>query len=328
MKIVIFIIIVIVAVGVGLYLYNSGALVKGATGFNALFSSHPNSTSTASSSSVSTTTATPSSFWSFLGFLGFNSPPAGPSFPPPQGQSYIGPPSGTAATTTINPADIPAGYTAAQLSPYFGDVTIGGASAATFYNYGTITLYDNNYNSTSTIDVTGWEIKSDIGDGLVPQAVNLYDPTGFAPASDILLKTGDTVYLYSSSAPFNLRLNECSGYMAKVANFVPAIPLTCPYLGQSELQNLSGQCQQFIQSIGTCQQPNFSSPQIPQTDYACMQYLENNFTYRSCFDQHSGDANFLSNQVWVWTGDNIVGQYTNKILLFDQNGLLVNVYGY
>jgi hypothetical protein len=328
-KIVVFIIIVIVALGVGLYLYNSGFLVKGAGGFNALFTPHANSTSSAEAGSSSASTSAPSSFWSFLGFSGFNAPAIGPSTPPLGQQSYIpAPPSGSSAAATINPADIPAGFTAAQLSPYFGDVTIGGASAATFYSYGTITLYDNDYNSTSTIDITGWELKSDIGNEFVPQAVNLYDPTGFAPASDILLKTGDTVYLYSTSAPFNLRLNECSGYMADVADFVPALPLTCPYISQSQLQNFSGQCQQFIQSIGTCQMPNFSSPQIPETDYACMQYLENNFTYRSCFDQHSGDANFLSNQVWVWTGSNIVDQYTSKMYLFDQDGLLVNEYGY
>jgi len=123
-------------------------------------------------------------------------------------------------------------------------------------------------------------------------------------------------------------LNECTGYMAHVANFVPALPNTCPYIDQSQLQSFTGQCQQFIESVGQCQAPDMSSPQVPQADYACMQYLENNFTYRSCFNQHSADANFLSNQIWVWTGANIVDQYHNTILLLDKNGLLVDLYNY
>ena len=313
MKVVIFIVILIVALGIGLYLYNSGALVKGAGDFNALFSTHGSSTSTAGTSS---------SFWSFLGFSGFSAP-VGPSTPSSAQQSISSPSSGG-----INPADIPAGYTAAQLSPYFGQVGIIGMSAATFYNYGTVTLSYDNYNSTGTIDVTGWEIKSDVGNELVPQAVNLYDPTGLTPESDILLKVGDTVNLYSNSAPFNLRLNECIGYAAHAYNFVPALPNSCAGGDQSVFQNLSGQCQQFINSIGQCQMPNMSSPQVPQADYSCMQYLESNFTYRSCFNEHSSDPNFLSNQVWAWTGSNIVGQYDSKVVLLDKNGLLVNTYNY
>ena len=73
-----------------------------------------------------------------------------------------------------------------------------------------------------------------------------YTILGLSPASDILVKNGDTVYLYSSSAPFNLRLNECIGYVAHVANFVPALPLNCPYINQSQIQNFTGQCQNIL----------------------------------------------------------------------------------
>jgi hypothetical protein len=233
-----------------------------------------------------------------------------------------------AAIATINPANIPAGYTAAQLSPYFHDVLFGSVSAASFYSYGTITLNDDDYNSTGTIDITGWQIKSNDGDEYVPQAVDLYDPTGLAPESDINVKTGDTVSIYSTSAPFNLRLNECIGYAAHVANFVPALPLTCPYINQSQLQEFSGVCQNYLDTIGQCQTPALSGPQVPTNDYACMNYIENNFTYRSCFNQRSENADFLSNQVWVWTGSSPVNQYHDTVRLLDKNGLLVDIYTY
>ncbi len=322
-KILAFILILIVGLGIGLYLYNSGALVKGIHSFNALLPVSSSSSSSAAGSS----TSSGKSFWSFLGAPSLSSPIVGPSIPPGE-QVPSAPSSGSGGTSAINPADIPAGYTAAQISPYFHKVRITGVSAASIYNYGTVSLSYNAYNSTGTIDVTGWMVKSKVGNEFVPQAVNLYDPTGFAPATDILMKSGDTVHLYSTSAPFNLRLNACTGYMAHVAKFVPALPNTCPSIPQSQLQDFTGQCQQFIQSVGQCQMPNMASPQVPQADYACMQYLESNFTYRSCFNQHSADANFLSNQIWAWTGDNIVNQYHSPVDLLDQNGLLVDIYNY
>jgi hypothetical protein len=322
-----FIIIIIIALGIGLYLYSSGAFTNGVKGIGALFPA-PSSTGASATGSFSL-----SSFWNALGFSSSSHAPIGPSLPPaPARQTTISAPSsgtgGSNATTAINPAEIPAGYTAAQLSPYFHEVVFGSVSAANFYSYGTITLNDDDYNSTGTIDVTGWQIQSNVGDEYVPQAVNLYDPTGLAPASDINVKTGDTVSIYSSSAPFNLRLNECIGYAAHVANFVPALPITCPYMNQSQLQDFSGACQSYIDTIGQCQTPALSGSQVPTNDYACMNYIENNFTYRSCFNQHSADANFLSNQVWVWTGSSPVNQYHDTVRLLDKNGLLVDLYTY
>ena len=305
-----FIIIIIVALGVGVYLYSSGAFVNGLKGFNSMIDA--------------------SSTFSFFD-LGSSSiahgpsAPIGPAAPQAQGSSAGAP---SSATTTINPANIPKGYTLAQLSPYFQKVRLSGVSAGTSYYYGTITLSDEDYYSTSTIDITGWQIKSQDSGEYIPQAIAVYDPSGLTPASDILMKNGDTVYLYSTSAPFNVRLNECIGYVAHVADFVPALPLNCPQVNQSQIQNFTGQCQNYINTLWGCQAPNMSSPQIPRTDYACQDYLENNFTYKSCFAAHDGDANFLSSQVWVWTGSNVVDQYHDSVKLLDRNGLLVDLYTY
>ena len=299
-----FIVMVIIALGLGLYLYSSGAFVNGLKSFNSLISAS-----------------------STFSFFDLNSStvahgPSAPIGPPPPDQHAIAP---SSVAPTINPADIPAGYTLAQISPYFHEVLFGTVSAGTIYYYGTITLNTYlNANATGTIDVTGWHIKSTDGDEYVPKAVNLYDPTGLAPASDINVKNGDTVYLYSSSAPFNLRLNECIGYAAHVANFIPALPQSCPYVDRSQIRSFSSACQNYLLSINGCQTPNMFSSQVPNSDSACMNYLENNFNYRSCFGAHNTDANFLSNQIWVWTGSNIIDPYNGTILLLDKNGLLVD----
>ena len=71
-----------------------------------------------------------------------------------------------------------------------------------------------------------------------------------------------------------------------------------------------------------------SSPYIPRTDYACETYLQNNFTYKSCFAAHVSDSDFLSNQVWAWMGSNVVDQSHDTVKLLDKNGLLVDIYSY
>jgi hypothetical protein len=308
-----FIIFLIVAAGIVLYLFTSGVLGKGFESFDSLF--HFNASSTFS-------------FFDFshpvtIGSVTGNQPPTTISAPS-SGSSTT-----PVSTSTVNGMQIPAGYTIAQISPYYKEVELESITSGNSYSYGTIILNTNfAYDATGTIDITGWQIKSKNSGEYIPQAVAVYDPSGLTPASDIRVQNGDTVYLYSSSAPFNLRLNECIGYVAHVADFVPAIPLDCPEVNQSQIQNFTGACQNYIETIGSCQAPNMSSPQIPQTDYACKDYLENNFTYKSCFNAHESDANFLSNQVWVWTGSNVVDQYHDTVKLLDKNGLLVDQYTY
>lgn len=291
--------IIVIVLGIIVYVYNSGVV---GTGFNFLKSVAP---------------LTPMS-----------SPSGG--YVPPAASS----PTGSATTTpTINPADIPPGFTANQLSPYFHEVRFGGASAAPppqlgSTAYGTITLYTSYANSSTTIDVTGWEIKTNRGGEYIPKAVNYYDPLGLNPPTDIVLKNGDTLSIYSSSAPVNLRLNECIGYLPNRSQFNPELPQTCPSIDTSGIQSFSGACQNYIMSLGGCEQPDLSSPQIPAYDYSCKEYLANRFNYRWCYDTYFSDPRFLSNQVEVWMGSSPLDQYHDQVELLDRNGLLVDFYSY
>jgi hypothetical protein len=257
--------------------------------------------------------------------------PVGPQGLPPvvpstSTQSIITTPA-SSSQPVIDPSQIPAGFTVAQLSPYFHLIRFGGVTAGTSYYYGTITLYSY-LNASTTVDITGWQIKSRNSGEYIPQAVNLYDASGLMPATDIMLHNGDTVSLYSSSAAINLRLNKCIGYVAHMENFNPALPTNCPYVDRSAIQNFTGACQNYIESLNSCQAPDMTSPSIPRTDYSCEDYLKNNFTYKSCFQSHVNDADFLSNQVWVWMGSNVVDPYHDSVKLFDKKGLLVDLYSY
>ena len=237
-----FAIVAVLVIGAALYLYHSGA-IGGVSGKFDLHSLLPNF----ASSSLHTAPVT-----DYV-------PPAAP----PTG-TFIG---SAGATTSINPGDIPAGYTASQLSPHFHQVRFGGVSPASAYSYGQISLYDYSSAPSSSVDVTGWEIKTNNGGEYIPQAVDIYDPSGLAPASDIILTNSDVVNIYSTSAPVNLRLNECLGYLPVQSQFKPELPQNCPYIDPSQFQSFSGACQNYIRSLGSCGQPNLADPRIPAIRY-------------------------------------------------------------
>jgi hypothetical protein len=320
------IIALVVIAGVALYLWNSGVGSKGVGSLGSLFPSFTSS-STASSS-------------------GFGAFPPGFSPPTESGGSIGGPGSGesvdsypyggttiepTPPTTTIgnpgiSPYEIPAGFTAAQLSPFFHEILFGSVYAGFGGTGGEISLYSD-LNQNETVDVTGWKIQANQGSEFVPQAVDLYQPSGFAAPTDIRLSSNQTLYLYSSPGTINLRLNECIGYLQNDLHTSPELPLTCPYVNQSQISNLTGQCQNYILSTPACTVPDSYNPQIPTNDYACQQFL-NTMNYTGCFNAHASDANFLSNQWWTWTGSNILNPYHDNVYLYDTNGLLVDEYSY
>ncbi|HEX4104060.1 MAG TPA: hypothetical protein VHZ04_01100 [Candidatus Paceibacterota bacterium] len=307
-KIVGFFIIVIVVIGIFVAIYNSGILGRAGELLN----------------SIGTSSSTPGSVYTPLPYVPPSQPGTGGTAGSPGGTT-IGPP---ATPTPIPSYEIPPGMTAAQLSPYFHEVRFGGLSAGSAYSYGQITLYAYPNNASSSIDVTGWQIKANHGGEYIPQAVSLYDPSGLTPESDIFLKNGDVLYLYSSSAPVNLRLNECIGYLPNKTQFTPQLPQSCPPLDLSAISSFSGACQNYIETLGSCTEPNLSSPYVPQNDYACVSYLENNFNYSSCYDNHVADSNFLSNQIWAFMGSSPIDQFHDQVELLDRNGLVVDTYSY
>jgi hypothetical protein len=311
------IIIAIVVIGVIVYLWNSGLINKVTGGFGSLFPP-PSATSTAFS---------PASPGFGGGSGGSGSGGAGAPAPLPTYFSSPPPTSTFSSPGAINPLQIPPGFTASQLSPYFKEITIAQSFSAFGTNpYGQLTL-SAGLGPNESVDVTGWELKSNHGSEYIPQAVDLYQPSGFAAAQDIRLSEGQTLYLYSSAGTINLRLNECIGYLQQDLNTNPQLPLDCPYINQSQISSFTGACQNYIHSIPSCTVPDENSPQIPQNDYACQQFL-NTLNYTGCFDAHVNDANFLSNQWWVWTGNNIADPYHDTINLIDRSGLLVDQYAY
>lgn len=341
------VVLMIVALGLVVYFMNTGGSRVG----SALHLG--GSTSTQASSSASPTNATSTSFWSsFFQAIFRGVPPPRPIGYSGTGTFYITSPSGSTGISgagqtsqsgsdvtsgnassggsgsTISPYDIPSGFTLAQLSPYFHQVRFSGVSTYAIGLSGS--GYYHYANATSTpIDITGWQIKTNRGGDYVPQAVNIYNPSAVPVTSDIVFIPGsnDVAYLYSTSAPINLRLNTCMGYLNATNQFNPPLPSSCPSIDQSAITDLTGACQNYILSLG-CRTTDFGAYNFPRNDYQCEDYLQGHFTYQSCISDHAHDANFLSNEWHIWMGSSPLDPYHDKVRLLDKNGLLVDYYAY
>ncbi len=232
----------------------------------------------------------------------------------------------TPFVAAIATSSIPQGFTRSDLSPYFHEILFSGVSRAA------LTL-SASFSGGGHIDVNGWFIKSRRGGQTIPQAVNVYDPLGLTPETDIILTSGDQIHMYSSVSGVgkNFRINRCIGYLAKDNRFSPALPSYCewPVISDQEFYNFTSKCQDYLSSrLGSCSISDFNSSGLSQYDYGCQDYFKT-VNFKGCFDSHAGDKNFLTNQIWVWTANpDLVDARHDRVMLFDNSGLYVSEYDY
>ena len=189
-----------------------------------------------------------------------------------------------------------------------------------------VSLYANLAGS-ELVNITGWTVKSNKGSFKIPQAQEVYSFGGVE--GNINLKSGDMVNFYSTDGPKgNFRLNKCMGYIEDISPFVPSLSKTCPYISRSEITNFSGECQDYILSLRSCQEPSANSP-VPLNDDACHNFLRK-LNYVGCVEKYGKDSDFRSNDWRVWIGGqlDIFDPLHDKVQLLDRSGKVVDEYSY
>ena len=176
------------------------------------------------------------------------------------------------------------------------------------------------------INLTGWRIKSKVNEIFVPQAVELYDPSGFGLNKDIIVKGSGEVDLYSSPSPIgrNFRLNACSGYLNNLYSFQPPLPASCPpiYSGRSEVMGFSSACQDYLDTLSSCREPRPS--ELNLLDSVC-QAFTSRASYAGCFNLHKFDKNFLSNRWLIYLGQSwLVDPRHDQVSLYNFQNQLVD----
>jgi hypothetical protein len=268
-----------------------------------------------------------------LPHLSTSTPGSVVTLPQSSGQYISNPPSSqtTPATTTqpaINPRDIPEGFSANQLSPWFHKVYL----RVTPGENGYIILSPYLANASDSVNVSGWLVQSKRTKSgkYIPRAVRVYDSGGSAPEGPIMLKNGQVVYVnFSGFSPLgvNFLTNECLGYLVAEQPSLN-LPGGCPVPTLAELDKagIGGYCQNYILSVGSCRLPSFDDPKI-QNDDACLVYLRT-MNYRGCVQKYRSDPYFFGYEWRTWSAGSFLDLYHDHVLLFDSQGLLVDVYDY
>lgn len=230
----------------------------------------------------------------------------------------------------------PSGFSQRQLSPYFGKIRIS-AQYNSFYTYNPseFKIYAG-LSSNEKVNVTGWRIKTNYGEIVIPQAVNVYEPSGLAPQEDIVLSANNYVTIYIGNSPINrnFRLNKCIGYLQNDFVFFPLLPQNCPTPSRSDISYLSGKCQTYVLSLWGCKVPEKTSESFYASiggssidEVNCRAFLDT-INQNGCFKKHRWDDDFLSSEWRVWIRQYILDSQHDRVLLFDKNGLLVDEYTY
>lgn len=312
---------VILVIGMVVYTVSSGVLEKILNVSTNLFPR--NATSTVVSGRPTTTPAVKPSTPRVL-------PP--PS-PPPTKPPVAG---GTPKTPAIDPRTIPQGFTLEDLSPYFKQVRVGPVSGSA-RTYTTISVRANftDGNIPDGVNVTGWTLVGNRkSEQRIPRAAEVYTPSGSPPLTDIVLRQGHTLAMYSTSSPIgNFRTNKCMGYIAKSFNFEPRLSASCPTIDKTGISTLKAACQDYINSLGICPVPDLNAKGVLGDD-RCRAFLSD-INYGGCFAEHRDDGDFLRSEWRVWLRppektkeEFFLDSRHDRVLLLDNNGFLVDLFTY
>jgi len=225
---------------------------------------------------------------------------------------------------TSSPFSLPEGFKEKDLSPYFKKIQI---QSVKIYNtpipYEEIIISANN--TENKVNLSGWSIKSNKNHFVLVNAVSKLDFSKVFKPENIFLEKGGKVLIYSTYSPLGIdfKSNKCIGYLNESYNFIPKLPTNCPQIEKRKIANLSGVCQDYILKLGTCEIPK--NPPVFEVD--CLNFIKK-INYQGCYDTYKNDLDFFSKDYYVFMGRKILDDLHDRVLLFDNKGLLVDEYIY
>lgn len=233
--------------------------------------------------------------------------------------------------SSITPQDIPDGFTAENLSPFFKHIRIS-AARTDQDGRGEFTLRAERI-SSDAISLAGWYIRTNRGARTyVPRAVADYHPTALLREGDVALLPGETISVASAASPLgkNIKVNRCMGYIGE--SYGLSLFPSCPTaFALNEIVTFPGACQSFIRSIGSCHTPTanelnrFSGDQ----DRECRAFIGSRFSYQSCYTANRTSPTFFTGEWRAWLGTPLpFDSEHDRLLLFDVNNKLVDSYVY
>lgn len=183
------------------------------------------------------------------------------------------------------------------------------------------------------IDVTGWTIGSIRGSEPIPRAFNI--PEIDAAVGDVILPPGGEVIILSGTPSYqqSFRENQCVGYFNETHPFTPSLSNSCidDNSDRSELlqRGFNGACVDAIHNVSACRMPQGPFP-VAAIKKECVDYMNENFSYVGCVKNFRDRKDFLKNtwRVSLKRGEKLFDPRHDRVILRDQNGLLVDEFEY
>lgn len=222
-----------------------------------------------------------------------------------------------------------------NLSPYKNMVSISSISRSSNPSQEYITLRSNVSSGTS-IDITGWTLRStSTGNSVtIPKGTPLIFANTLNSEEDIILTSGDTVYLLTGSSPngMSFKTNKCSGYLTQFQTFVPSISNSCPRASDEDTSSIpkiisNDACFDYIDSLSSCKIPT----DLPVSwTYECKNFLTTKMNYSSCVNEHKNDNDFYRSEwrVYLRRSASVWKDRREDIILYDAQGKMVSEYKY
>lgn len=223
----------------------------------------------------------------------------------------------------------PQGFALHDLSALFKKVRIVSVERPNQYGIGGSFTVQVESAIGSAVDVTGWEVRSNHGSIAIESA---YAPAGPVNQTRIVIRPATSAVFYAAWSSFvkNIELNICTGYLNGTYALSPKLPNNCPRPARSEIVRFSGACQNFINSLSSCEVPTPSelNQYAVSGDTACRAFIDT-LTYEGCVKRYGTLSNFYSYGWRAWLGTELkFDRYHDRLLLFDEGSKLVDEYVY
>jgi hypothetical protein len=221
-------------------------------------------------------------------------------------------------------------------SPYSGIVHLskGRIEGAPAEEYLVIEL---GYNARGAVSISGWSLLSalsgtryHLGTGASPFVGGVVNPLG-----PLVLEPGGRALVTSGHSPIGVsfRENICTGYLAQVQTFEPALANSCPRAEDvapvtgENLARYGADCFDYIEAIPECSFPT----DIPQTlSPGCRALIVNTFSHNGCVNNEKWRPSFHLGSWRVYLGSTVSlwNDSHDAIRLMDENGLTVDALVY
>ncbi len=217
------------------------------------------------------------------------------------------------------------------VSPHYGDVEIYDV----FYDEGN---FKDDYlvlrnRSDEPVNIDNWTIKTKNETVTIPQAIHkLKHPISANTPTDIVLAPDNEIIISLNISPQgeNFRTNKCTGYLDQYEQFYPSLDEDCPEFDESEYSHLKTACRSFIEDLDECEIPNYTDNYEVSYDNTCVAFLNEQFNYEYCYNDHYLEVDFFGDKWRVFLGKSydILDNESDTVILRDGDGLVVWEYEY